>query len=447
MRKITLFTLFTLLSNICQAQDKPVDPEFYKRLLDREFTKILTGQNTNFGTYATFSTKDEIASLAGNIKIKDESSLNINLKGGVTEGLVPLVNGEDVNSNITLNLQFNLGLYKNLEKEIQSDATKRKNYEYSVDSLKIVIKKAKDELVFANQKTELEIKQKEEMLIKLGKIDLKLIADPLRREIKKDSIDIQIKQLNIDIAILKSKAKGIDSNEIARQSKNLDDQLVKFNTARLEKLGLLSYNINWLSFYGRLNNKSFNSFNEAAAYESQISKINFNQLEFGFSYNIYNLKDNSRSTYYFAVGASYLLNDNFDNLTKKTLNDKQDISASPNSRNLSETKTVYLGEYKRNISQLKANANLYWFPTLNQAFAFHIEPCVKTNFEEKIKFDNIVGFLLGFKNSEKDQNVINIELYYNMKDIFKKSENEDDQFSDRSSIGLKLNFPITFKTL
>lgn len=259
MKKITLFTLFILLSNICQAQEKPVDTEFYKSLLDREFTKILTGQNTNFGTYATFSTKDEIASLAGNIKIKDESGLNINLKGGVTEGLVPLFNGEDVNSNITLNLQFNLGLYKNLEKEIQSDATKRKNYEYSVDSLKIVIKKAKDELVFAKQKTELEIKQKEEMLIKLGKIDLKLIADPLRREIKKDSIDIQTKQLNIDIGILKSKVKGIDSNEIARQSKNLDDQLVKFNTAKLEKLGLLSYNINWLSFYGRLNNKSFNS--------------------------------------------------------------------------------------------------------------------------------------------------------------------------------------------
>ena len=153
MKKISLFTLFILLSNICQAQEKPIDTEFYKSLLDREFTKILTGQNTNFGTYATFSTKDEIASLAGNIKIKDESSLNINLKGGVTEGHVPLINGEDVNSNITLNLQFNLGLYKNLEKEIQSDATKRKNYEYSVDSLKIVIKKAKDELVFAKQKT------------------------------------------------------------------------------------------------------------------------------------------------------------------------------------------------------------------------------------------------------------------------------------------------------
>lgn len=447
MKKITLFTLIILLSNICHAQEKPVDPEFYKSLLDREFTKILTGQNTNFGTYATFSTKDEIASLAGNIKIKDESSLNINLKGGVTEGLVPLVNGEDVNSNITLNLQFNLGLYKNLENEIQNDATKRKNYEYSKDSLKIVIQKAKDELEFAKQKTELEIKKKQELLIKLGKIDLKLIADPLRREIKKDSIEIQTKQLNIEIDILKIKANGIDKNEIARQSKNLDDHLEKFNKARFEKLGLLSYNINWLSFYGRLNNKAFNSFNETAPYENQITKINFNQLEFGLSYNIYNLKDNSRSTYYFAVGASYLLNDNFDDLTKKTLNDKQDIAASPNSRNLSETKTVYLGEYKRNISQLKANANLYWFPTLNQSFAFHIEPSVRTNFEEKMKLDNIVGFLLGFKNSEKDQNVINIELYYNMKDIFKKSENEDDQFSDRSSIGLKLNFPITFKTL
>ncbi|MBD0724818.1 hypothetical protein B6A10_06465 [Flavobacterium sp. L1I52] len=447
MKKITLFMLFTLLSNICRAQVKPVDPEFYKRLLDREFTKILTGQNTNFGSYATFSTKDEIASLAGNIKIKDESSLNINLKGGVTEGLVPLVNGEDVNSNITLNLQFNLGLYKNLEKGIQSDATKRMNYEYSIDSLKIVIRKAKEELALAKKKTGLEIKQKQEKLGRLAKIDLNLIDDPKRRDIKKDSIEIQTKILTNDIAILEDKSKSLNQAEIDRQSKNLDDQLVKFNTARLEKLGLHSYNINWLSFYGRLNNKAFNLFNQTAAYEDQIKKINFNQLEFGLSYNIYNLKDNSRGTCYFAVGASYLLNDNFDDLTKKTLNDKQDISASPNSRSLIETKTVYLGEYKRNLSLLKANANLYWFPTLNQGVAFHIEPSLNTNFEEKIKFDNIVGVLVGFKNIEKDQNVINIELYYNMKDIFKKTKNEDDQFRDRSSIGLKLNFPITFKTL
>lgn len=85
-------------------------------------------------------------------------------------------------------------------------------------------------------------------------------------------------------------------------------------------------------------------------------------------------------------------------------------------------------------------------PTYNNAFAFHFEPCLRTNFQEKLKFDNTARILLGFKNSEKDKSVINIELYYNMKDIFKKSENDNDEFSDRSSIGLKLNFPITFKS-
>lgn len=472
MKNSTLFILFVLISLTCNAQVVPaaakedpfteqlnsVDIEYYKKLLDREFTKILTGQNTNFGTYATLSTKDEIASLAGNIKIKDESSLNINLKGGVTEGIIPLLNGEDVNANLSLNVQFNLGLYKDLRKNIiEADATSRLNYFSSLDSLRAVRDKAKAELALTKQKIELEVKQKKEKLTKLAAIDVSKIADPIRREIKRDSIKVQTDQLKIDITYLKTKVDQVIANEISRQSQNLDDKVRKFAKAGFEKQELLAYRIKWFSFFGKLNNKAFNTFDETAVYENQVNKVNFNQLEFGFAYNIYNLRDKSplldpkpswinRRTYYFSIGAAYLLNDNFDDLTKKTLNEKQDISPSPNSRSLSETKTVYLGEYKRNLSQLKATANLYWFPTYNQTFAFHVEPSFKTNFEEKIKFDNIVGFLLGFKNSEKDKNVINVELYYNMKDIFKKSEGEDDEFSDRSSIGLKLNFPITFKS-
>ena len=475
MKKSTLFILFVLISIACNAQVNPVtakqdpltvqlnsvDIEYYKKLLDREFTKILTGQNTNFGTYATLSTKNEIASLAGNIKIKDESSLNINLKGGVTEGIIPLLNGEDVNANLSLNIQFNLGLYKDLRKNIiEADATSRLNYFSSLDSIRAVRDKAKEELKLTKQKIELEIKQKREKLAKLPKLDSiyrSKIADPTRREIKRDSIKLQKDQLNIDITYLQKKVDKVIADEISRQGQNLDDKVRKFAKARFEKQELLAYSIKWFSLYGNLNNRAFNTFDETAVYENQVNKVNFNQLEFGFAYNIYNLRDKSpvidskpnwvnRRTYYFSIGAAYLLNDNFDDLTKKTLNEKQDISPSPNSRSLSETKTVYLGEYKRNLSQLKASANLYWFPTYNQTFAFHVEPSFRTNFEEKIKFDNIVGFLLGFKNSEKDKNVINVELYYNMKDVFKKSESEDDQFSDRSSIGLKLNFPITFKS-
>jgi len=33
-----------------------------------------------------------------------------------------------------------------------------------------------------------------------------------------------------------------------------------------------------------------------------------------------------------------------------------------------------------------------------------------------------------------------------MKDITKKSENEDDEFIDRTSLGVRLNFPIFFKS-
>ena len=73
-------------------------------------------------------------------------------------------------------------------------------------------------------------------------------------------------------------------------------------------------------------------------------------------------------------------------------------------------------------------------------------PRIRSDFQERTKADFLVGFLLGFTNSEKDKNIINAELFYDMIDLFKKSEGIDDEIVDRATMGIKLTFPITFKT-
>ncbi len=138
------------------------------------------------------------------------------------------------------------------------------------------------------------------------------------------------------------------------------------------------------------------------------------------------------------------MDDNFDDLTKQTLIQKQVVSPIPNQRNIESTKTVYSGEYQTGISKLKVSFNSYWFIGYNKAFAFHFNPTIRTDLKGDTKTDLITGFMIAFKNQEKKKSIINAELFYNMKDLFHKSENEDDQFSDRSDIGIRLTFPITF---
>jgi hypothetical protein len=432
----------------------------YEKLLDKEFTKILTGQSTNFGTFATLGTEDDIASLSGHIAIQDHSSLGINLKGGVTEGTVSLLNGQEVNPNVSIGLQLNIGIYKNNKKDtLRADATQVLNFINTIDSLIKKTSNLRYQIDISREKKELEVKQKV-LLIKQKERNLKLLmdykpktnkTDIFQQEIESDSIMLifesttnEITQLKKDTYDLKQDLFLLTTTMLDREKQNIEGLKSEKYKMELQKLSLISYNLDWFSFNCNISNRTFELLDTTLSFDNQINKSNFNTFELGLKYNKYQLKDEPFRTYYYSIGISYLIEDNFDDLVKTTLIQKQDISSASLSRTIEKTKTVYIGDYRYGISKLKLNYNLYWFLTYNQSIALHFNPTVRTDFKEEPKIDCVAGFLVGFRNQEKANTVINTELFYDIKDIFTNSQNEDDKFIDRGTIGIKLSFPIFF---
>jgi hypothetical protein len=426
----------------------------YNKILDREFTRILTGQSTNFGTYAALGTKDDIASLSGHIPVKNKSSIGINMRGGVTEGIVSLLNGEDVNSNISFGIQFNWGIYNYTKKKnfLLADATQMQNFLNTVDSLSQItiqsrdkIDDTKQEINLSLRKKELSIKQKNRELTNLINQRKEIIAN-----ISLDSINVliltmenEVRQLKRDTSYLNHQLLNYTDDMIARQKQNLENNKVQKYNNESKNLSLIAYNLKWFSISTNLQNRTFTQFDDSLDFDHQLNKRTFNNFELGINYNQYHLRDKAFGSYYFSVGASFLYEDNFNDLNKITLNQKQVISTSPSTRSIESTKTVYSGDYLNGISKLKVSFNSYWFFTYKQSFAFHFNPSFRTKFND-IKLDLIAGFLVGFENQDKKNTILNAELFYNMKDLFHKSINEDDQFSDRADLGIRLSFPINF---
>ena len=381
----------------------------YDDLLDREFTRILTGQNTNFGTFATLSTKDATTSISGHIPICDKSNFGVNISGGTTEGIVPLLSGEKVNPDISIGLQFNRGIYDHND-SIRADATQILNFLNTLDSLSITTIRNRDEIKFSKQKKELELNQKVEKIVRLEKYKNTLTSvNNARYNLVIDSIEIQLIVLRNDTSYLVIQLEKLKSqDEIKRQMQNIERSKSDRYLKELQKLNLIGYKLKWVSFFGNLNNRTFNLLDKSLSYDNQINKKTFNRLEFGVSWNTYQLKDQAFKTYYSSYGIAYLLEDNFETLTSVTLNQKEEISSTPTNRSISSTKTLYVGDYEKGLSKIKAFWDLYWFMTYNQSIALHFNPGLRIGFNSKTKLDTTFGFLLGFRNQEKDKNVINV---------------------------------------
>ncbi len=443
----------TSLYNLIVKNDSASSAVPYNKILDREFTKILNGQQTNFGTFASLGTKNEIASINGHIPLGGNSSLGINIKGGVNEGLVYLLEGEDVSSNISAGLQFNYGVYSNKNKRtIKADATQMISFEKMIDSLKVETVRKRNEVDNAKKILELDIRRKEKELrektaeLERSRKELAQSGNGKRKS-EKDDLELIIMSLEVDslnliqdISYLKAKADYLTPDYIAKQKQKIESAKVSKYRKELKNLSLIQYNIGWFSLIANFNNKYFKLLESDNSY----TYTSFNQLEFGINYNRYCLKDEFFGTYYLSFGVSYLLDDNFDDLSQKTFVQQKVISTSPDTKYIQTSKTVYGGDYESNISTLKIAFNSYLFLGYKKAFAIHLNPWYQDDFKGDSDFDLTVGLMAGFKNQEKKNNIINAELFYTIDDLFHAAEDEDDQFSDRSYLGVRLSFPISF---
>jgi len=209
MKKIHLLTLLlsfstylssqsitgNLKNDINQIQFDAID---FQDVLQRHFTSVLNGENIGMGNFATLQTKDDIATFSGTFNVNEKSNLSLTFKGGVTEGISQLLKGNEVNSNISLGVQYNFGLFSN-SSTITTSATESYNLIQSLDSLGNVELKMENDtsMILPNLRYKYNKLLSDELKLieKKNKINK---SNDLKASITNDSILIAIKTLEVE---------------------------------------------------------------------------------------------------------------------------------------------------------------------------------------------------------------------------------------------------------
>jgi len=272
-------------------------------------------------------------------------------------------------------------------------------------------------------------------------------SDLMYYSFKKDSLYITIEKYNSSITQIE-KSLSIYSNVTSIYSEYNQKRNEYIDKKKGIEMSLKpeEYRINWLSFCYGINNKAFKLFNDTLNLEDQITKESFNSHDFKVQFSIYNQSYSRLKTYYFAFGLAYQINDNLDDLTSfEIVNTKQHGATPGESVSISKFEAYNNNEYLQQNNSLKLFTDLYWFISARNNLAIHLYPECGYTYMDKRYFCNLgQGVFFSLNSKDKENPIANIELYYNIKDLFKENK-EDDYIIDRSSIGLRFHFPITFR--
>ena len=109
--------------------------------------------------------------------------------------------------------------------------------------------------------------------------------------------------------------------------------------------------------------------------------------------------------------------------------------------------TAYYGEdYTDSIVGFRLYTDYYRFLFKNNIVALHLFPQLQTYRSELPVWNCGVGLFFNLKNAkdDKDNTVVNAELFYNVLDVFDVT-NSDYRLIERNNVGIRFSFPINFK--
>lgn len=452
--RVLVISILASLSMSIQAQTDQTDTTNlqsntdsipYMKLLQKEFTRITTGQSTNFGSYASYDVKNNTLILAGHVPLGDSSNLNFEVKGGIDEGIAPLFRGFKVNPNTSIKVQYNRNAYNN-RIPIEANSTQMKNYRHSVDSLKTSLEEKEFEYEISLLNLKLEKKQKEREVLKCQKECARLEADSLPgMDIGIDSLNIRNERLLHDIQLLEMKIKKLDNDdEWARQMMNARREKYAAEKKLLNSLYLTGFKLRWLSFYGTVYSSSFYSFRDSLSFDEQVIKQQRLSWEIGSRYNFYTQENAQSNPNFYSIGISYLHYNNFNDLNKFTLIDKEEFGTAPLIRSVSSSKTVYVGEYVKNKSRIMLDFDMYLFFTKKSSIALHLNPQTSWHLDNISRSSLIIGCLFSLRDRKDSKSVINAEIFFQSDDLQVTFPDADFSCIHNGGIGLRFTFPIVF---
>lgn len=439
------FLIFISSTSIGQVtEQKGLDDTAFKRILNQQFTNIVTGQNrTTLANFAALDLKEPEVTFAGSFVNNKGYVLGVKASGGVKDGLFSFFNNSKLNTKVSL--EFNINILNKDKAVLAWDNASIEKYEKQKEDL---FKKYRLKEIAASENFKLtDLKLRERKLIdRIGDLNkrLAMIGDLIIR----DSVLFAIKVDEANLKDIQNEIKVVQNNEpVDIQTEDVRQELaLELKKLKIEP-DLYRFKFSWFSVFYRLNNSAFQLFDSKKPIDDQVMEKTYLGHELKIQFNKYNWSKETSKTFFYNVGVGLSLTDNQNDLKKRELNDFLSFSSSTGERTLNDKYNVFIGNYTKDIKQLRFYSDYYQFIFHNNAAAFHIYPefVYRSGFEPTYNIGT--GFLYSFKDSKKeDKTNVNAEIYYNFLDIF-NNLNSTDKLLERNSVGLRFTFPINFKSL
>jgi hypothetical protein len=254
--------------------------------------------------------------------------------------------------------------------------------------------------------------------------EVKKNYDPIKQ--KTDSVAVLVEILSYQYDIWR--------NKILDGMKKVEDSLF----TKLEFRGL---NINYFTILASTSQKEYYTFDKKLPFGSQLAKQAFTTYKFGLAWNSYNVHIANNQYVFYRIAASYLRDNNTDQLSTMPL--AQEVvfknSVGDTTRKVAKTYNVYTDPLTTNRKFNLSTDFYYLFGKRTSGFhlaASYFKP-------EKLKHytDVSAGYLVSFQSLKKEDPLINVEVYYKFADIYDNRETGID-FWQRNEIGFKVGLPF-----
>jgi uncharacterized small protein (DUF1192 family) len=437
---ILFFLSSALTSNVFAQTNNGLSKSDFNRIINQQFGNLISPiSNNNIGNFASLDLKDAKVTFNGTSFFKNGSFIGIKASGGVADGLLPIFTNATLNTNMSLDFQYNF-LNLNNQGIMYDDASFRAMNEQKEKVLEEYAVKQK-ELDTDYQITSLQL-EIEILKQKLAKASTALGA--ATSLFKADSIKFQMFKLQ---HLIDSKGKELSNypnNKIARQF-DLDNAKATELKKLKENLKIVGFKFGWFSIGYGIKSSSFKLFDSSLAFDEQIIKKTFASHYFRFQYSFYKYSPFPHESFFWSIGANAALEDNLTELNSKELSEITNYGANPGDRSSTKKFNAYEGSYISGLQSVSLNADFYWFMFEDNKGAFHFYPEYKIKEKMQPTTNLNFGYLMSFKNQDKSGNTVNAELFLALQNIY--GANDIDiagNLFKRSTLGLRFTFPINF---
>ncbi|MGD2036056.1 MAG: hypothetical protein PVF73_13415, partial [Bacteroidales bacterium] len=325
---VILFILTFYHGAIAQDTTRVIgsDKSLYRELLNREFTNLINPQSENIiGNFASLDSKNSELNFAGNFIFSKGSVLGVRLKGGSTDGVLSVFSNSKINSQLGFDIQYNFML-------LESKSLTYDNLSY-YEYLRSIRKFKYDSLIMANsiehRKDSTELSDE---IRKLGseKDRIKTAIDKLERRYGTNSFPESIRHSydSLMFCLFETEKKIEYKKEELKNLLSREELMIKFliwqadEQERInELLQVDGFRIGWFSFGYGFSNNLFYHFDPLLSFNDQIQKRSYLSHQFRLQYSLYNYTVRSFRSYFFSIGASFGIEDNFSGLSSIEVNE------------------------------------------------------------------------------------------------------------------------------